>query len=70
MVRLAAIDLDGTLLRSDGTFSGRTKAAVRNATAAGIEIVLVTARGPGMMRELAEELGVGGEAICSNRPRA
>ena len=66
MVRLAAIDLDGTLLRSDGTFSERTKAAVRNATTAGIEIVLVTARGPGTMRELAQELGVGGEAICSN----
>jgi Cof subfamily protein (haloacid dehalogenase superfamily) len=65
-VRLAAIDLDGTLLRDDGTFSDRTKAAVRRATEAGIEIVLVTARGPGTMRELAEELGVGGEAICSN----
>ena len=65
-MRLAAIDLDGTLLRSDGTISVRTKAAVRGATEAGIEIVLVTARGPLTVRELAAELGVGGEAICSN----
>jgi Cof subfamily protein (haloacid dehalogenase superfamily) len=65
-VRLAAVDLDGTLLRSDGTISARTKAAVRRATDAGIEIVLVTARGPRTMRPLAEELGVRGEAICSN----
>ncbi|MEN3341709.1 MAG: hypothetical protein V7644_1113 [Actinomycetota bacterium] len=65
-MRLAAIDLDGTLLRGDGTISGRTKAAVRGATDAGIEIVLVTARGPRTARELAAELGVSGEAICSN----
>jgi len=65
-LRLAAIDLDGTLLRTDGTISDRTKEAVRRATEAGIEIVLVTARGPRTMREFAVELGVGGEAICSN----
>jgi Cof subfamily protein (haloacid dehalogenase superfamily) len=65
-LRLAAIDLDGTLLRSDGTISDRTKAAVGRATGAGIEIVLVTARGPRTMHEFAVDLGVGGEAICSN----
>jgi Cof subfamily protein (haloacid dehalogenase superfamily) len=66
LIRLAAIDLDGTLVRSDGTISERTRAAVRNATRAGVEIVLVTARGPGTMREFALGLGVAGEAICSN----
>jgi len=65
-VRLAAIDLDGTLLRSDGTLSDRTKAAVTRASAAGIEIVVVTARGPRTVREIAHELGIGGEAIVSN----
>ena len=64
--RLAAIDLDGTLLRSDGTISPRTRAAVRAAVAAGVEVVLVTARGPRTVRELAAELGIHGEAICSN----
>jgi len=65
-MRLAAIDLDGTLLRSDGTISPRTKAAARRALDAGVELVLVTARGPRTVGELAEELGVRGEAICSN----
>jgi Cof subfamily protein (haloacid dehalogenase superfamily) len=61
--RLAAIDLDGTLLRSDGTISQRTRDAVRNS---GLQIVLVTARGPLTIHEIAGELGVGGLAICSN----
>jgi Cof subfamily protein (haloacid dehalogenase superfamily) len=65
-VRLAATDLDGTLLRSDGTLSDRTRAAARRAAAAGIEVVLVTARGPRTVWELAAELGTGTAAICSN----
>jgi hypothetical protein len=39
---------------------------VRQAAASAIEIVLVTARGPRTVGELAAELGIGGEAICSN----
>jgi Cof subfamily protein (haloacid dehalogenase superfamily) len=65
-VRLAAIDLDGTLLRSDGTISPRTRRAAHAAREAGIEIVLVTARGPMSLHAIAEELGVGGLAICAN----
>ena len=61
--RLAAIDLDGTLLRSDGTIGERTKQAVRETR---LDVVLVTARGPLTMRAIAEELGTGGTAICSN----
>jgi Cof subfamily protein (haloacid dehalogenase superfamily) len=64
--RLAAIDLDGTLLRSDGTISARSHRAVRNALAAGMRIVIVTARGPRTVREFADELGIEGDVICSN----
>jgi Cof subfamily protein (haloacid dehalogenase superfamily) len=64
--RLAALDLDGTLLRSDGTISRRSRDAVARAADAGIEIVLVTARGPRTIGDIAAELGIGGEAICSN----
>ncbi|MHB8469376.1 MAG: Cof-type HAD-IIB family hydrolase [Gaiellaceae bacterium] len=64
--RLVAIDLDGTLLRSDGTLSARTSTAAREAVRSGIEVVLVTARGPRTLGDLADELGIGGEAICSN----
>jgi HAD superfamily hydrolase (TIGR01484 family) len=61
--RLAAIDLDGTLVRSDGTIGERTKRAVR---ATQLDVVIVTARGPATIHELAAALGVAGTAICSN----
>jgi Cof subfamily protein (haloacid dehalogenase superfamily) len=64
--RLAAIDLDGTLLRSDGTVSARTRTALRAAEAGDIEIVLVSARGPMGVLEVADSLDLHGEAICSN----
>jgi Cof subfamily protein (haloacid dehalogenase superfamily) len=65
-VRLAGIDLDGTLLRSDGTISGRTRAAIAAARAAGITVVIVTARGPASVTDVAHDAGIGGRAICSN----
>jgi Cof subfamily protein (haloacid dehalogenase superfamily) len=65
-VRLAAIDLDGTLLRSDGTISERSRAAIRAARAEGIGVVIVTARGPSSVGEIAHDAGIEGTAICSN----
>jgi Cof subfamily protein (haloacid dehalogenase superfamily) len=64
--RLAAIDLDGTLLRSDGTVSARTREAIASARARGVTIVFVSARHPGSLAEVARDAGVGGLAICSN----
>jgi Cof subfamily protein (haloacid dehalogenase superfamily) len=64
--RLAAIDLDGTLLHSDGSVSGRTRDALAAAREQGITIVFVSARHPGSLAEVAREAGVGGLAICSN----
>jgi Cof subfamily protein (haloacid dehalogenase superfamily) len=64
--RVVASDLDGTLLRSDGSISARTKAALRRTRDAGIEVALVTARPPWWMRDLAAELGAGDVAICCN----
>ena len=61
--RLAAIDLDGTLLRSDGPIGERTKRAVRGTS---LDVVLVTARGPLTIHDIAAELGIEGGAICSN----
>jgi Cof subfamily protein (haloacid dehalogenase superfamily) len=65
-VRLAAIDLDGTLLRSDGTISQRSRDAIRAARDKGIVVVIVTARGPSSVAELAHDAGIEGSAICSN----
>jgi hypothetical protein len=65
-VRLIATDLDGTLLRSDKTVSQRTRDAIARAQAAGIIVVIATARHPQSARIFAEMAGVTGLAICSN----
>jgi Cof subfamily protein (haloacid dehalogenase superfamily) len=64
--RLIATDLDGTLLRSDGTLSPRTGAVLAATEEAGIEVVFVTARPPRWLDELAAAVGGHGVAICGN----
>lgn len=49
-VRLIATDLDGTLLRTDGSLSDRVWSALRSAMDAGIEVVPATGR-PRMVAE-------------------
>ncbi|MER6117906.1 HAD family phosphatase [Streptomyces sp. A0642] len=63
---MIASDLDGTLLRDDGTLSPRTLRALRTAEDAGAEIVIVTARPPRFVDRLAEATGLTGTAVCSN----
>ena len=64
-VRVVASDCDGTLLRSDGTVSDRTRAVLDRCAAAGVRVVLVTARPPRWMDELGD-LGVEAVALCGN----
>jgi hydroxymethylpyrimidine pyrophosphatase-like HAD family hydrolase len=64
--RLVATDLDGTLLRSDGTIDARTRAAIARVEAAGIPVVLCTARPSRWMGPLARATGHRGIAVCSN----
>ena len=47
-----ALDLDGTLLQSDGTMSPRTLAAVQQCVKVGIKPVIATARPPRSVRRL------------------
>lgn len=63
---LVATDLDGTFLRSDGTISDRTRAAVHSARDAGIALAFITARPPRIVCDLASEIGLDGVAVCSN----
>ncbi|WP_328951715.1 Cof-type HAD-IIB family hydrolase [Streptomyces sp. NBC_00184] len=63
---MIASDLDGTLLRNDGTLSPRTLRALRTAEDAGTEIVIVTARPPRFVDRLADATGLVGTAVCSN----
>lgn len=43
-IRLVAVDLDGTLLKSDKSISGQTVRAIRRASQAGVEIAFCTGR--------------------------
>jgi len=63
---LVATDLDGTIIRSDGTISARTVAAFARVEQAGKRFVLVTGRPPRVMAKIAAAFGNRGVAICSN----
>lgn len=64
--RLIATDLDGTVVRSDGSVSARTAAAFARVQQAGADFVFVTGRPPRLMGPIAEAFGPRGTAICSN----
>ena len=65
-IHLIASDLDGTLLRSDGSVSERTRVAIARTVAAGIRFVLVSARSADWLAPEAARLGLGEIAICNN----
>ena len=65
-VRLIAVDLDGTLLTRGNTVSDVNAAAVREAVAAGVHIVLATARWYTLAKATADALGVTSPMICHN----
>jgi len=56
-IRLVALDIDGTLLRSDKSLAPRTRRAVDAARARGVRIVLATGRRYPSARRVADELG-------------
>jgi len=64
--RVVATDLDGTIVRSDGTISARTRDALTAAESAGAMVVIVTGRPPRWLHGIAEETGHHGLAICAN----
>ena len=64
--RLIATDLDGTIVRSDGTVSARTVEAFARVERAGATVVMVTGRPPRWMAEIATAVGHRGLAICAN----
>jgi Cof subfamily protein (haloacid dehalogenase superfamily) len=65
-VRMVASDIDGTLLRSDGTISDRTRTAITAAAGAGLLISFVTGRPPRWLDEIAEATGHTGVAVGAN----
>jgi Cof subfamily protein (haloacid dehalogenase superfamily) len=68
-VRLLALDLDDTLLRSDLTISYQTRNAIKKVEAAGVIVVLASGRIPVAMDQFASLLGMhkkAGYLICNN----
>jgi Cof subfamily protein (haloacid dehalogenase superfamily) len=65
-VRMVATDLDGTIVRADGTISARSVAAFHACSRAGIDVVFVTGRPPRWMGPVADATGHTGTAICGN----
>jgi Cof subfamily protein (haloacid dehalogenase superfamily) len=64
--RVVATDLDGTIVRSDGAISDRTRAALAAAEASGVLVVLVTGRPPRWLRGISDATGHRGVAVCAN----
>ena len=64
--RLVATDLDGTLLRSDGSVSPHTAAVLRGVLDRGVEVAFVTARPWRWMTDLWAYVGSRGLAVVSN----
>ena len=64
--RLVATDLDGTLLRSDGTVSDRTARVLAALDAAGVPVVFVTGRPLRWMEVVRAHVGAHGLAVCAN----
>jgi HAD superfamily hydrolase (TIGR01484 family) len=64
--KVVATDLDGTVIRSDGTISTRTRHALEAVAEAGGMVVIVTGRPPRWLRGIADATGHHGLAICAN----
>ncbi|MBN1966302.1 MAG: HAD family phosphatase [Anaerolineae bacterium] len=64
-IALIATDLDGTLLRSDGSLAPGGVAALRRARDRGLHVVLATTRNPDSARAYAREIGLTGPLICT-----
>jgi Cof subfamily protein (haloacid dehalogenase superfamily) len=65
-VRWVACDLDGTLVRPDGTVSARTVDALEACERAGVRVAFVTGRPVRWMAPIAAATGHHGVAICAN----
>ncbi|MDR2501336.1 MAG: HAD family hydrolase [Treponema sp.] len=68
-IRMLALDLDDTLLRSDLTISFHTRNTIKRAENAGIAVVLASGRAPAAMEQFARLLGMHkrpGYLICNN----
>src|ERR1700712_61646 len=64
--RVVASDLDGTLVREDGSISQRTRDALQLAEAGGALVIFGPGPPPRWMKPVVEATGASGLAICAN----
>ncbi|HHW19157.1 MAG TPA: HAD family phosphatase [Firmicutes bacterium] len=65
-IRLVAVDLDGTLLRSDGTCSLYTRSVIRKACRRGLRVVIATGRPSTAAVRIASWLGIAEPVVACN----
>lgn len=65
MYRLLALDLDGTLLRSDGQVDARDAAAIRELRSAGVTVTIATGRLHSGALAAARATGISGPIACA-----
>lgn len=63
---LLALDVDGTLLRADGTVSSEDRRAIARARSEGIEVTLATGRLTTATLPLARQLGLEAPLVCAD----
>ena len=68
--RLVATDLDGTLVRSDGTVSSYTRDVIAALDEQGVPVVFVTGRPLRWAEEVFEYVGAHGLAVAEDRAGA
>ena len=66
MIRLIGIDVDGTLLNSEGRMPSENREAIHEAVSAGIHVALVTGRSYPFARPVADSLPTSVSLIVSN----
>jgi Cof subfamily protein (haloacid dehalogenase superfamily) len=64
--RLVASDIDGTLIRGDGSLSKRTIRTIDRLHALGVPVVLVTGRPVRWLRQLYDQMDEPVPAVCAN----
>jgi len=65
-VKMVAVDIDGTLLNSDGEVSADNRQAIRRTVESGVKVVLVTGRRYGTARQVADTLELNSPLVAHN----
>ena len=66
MKKLIVIDLDGTLLNSEGEVSDENKEAIKAAKEKGAIVILASGRMPRAIKSYAQDIGADKYIICGN----